>query len=71
MTMATKNTKLRACPFCYRKDAYVRKIIPTQAPAVHFVQCACGARAGGYATRRAAIAAWNGVMFKKEGEVAK
>ena len=69
--MATKKTKLRACPFCYRKGAHVRKI-PLDAPkAVHFVDCPCGARAGGYATRRAAIAAWNGEMFEKEGEVAK
>ena len=56
--------KLRACPFCGRKDAWVERI-DLRSRFAHTVRCACGAKVANYDTRSAAVDAWNGRMLKK------
>lgn len=56
--------KLRACPFCGRKDAWVARV-NLQIRFAYTVQCACGAKVANYDTRKAAIDVWNGGMLRK------
>ena len=62
--------KLRACPFCGRKDAWVERV-DLRIRFAHTVRCACGAKVANYDTRRAAVDAWNGGMLKKTAKEGK
>lgn len=62
--------KLRACPFCGRKDAWVERI-DLRIRVAHTVRCACGAKVANYDTRRAAVDTWNGCMLKKNAKEGK
>ena len=63
--------KLRACPFCGRKNPIVMRH-KMGVVSVHWVECPeCGAKIAGCLTRRVAVDLWNGRTLKKTAKEGK